>query len=207
MLTKREKKFLFFVYQNQFRANLTDIANQMMVKASSISRFIESLKMKGLIQTVLIAIKKSRYIFPLMTEKGCKELGLEMEKPKTRGGGVEHIVFVYLIADKFGKNEVLQVDMEYHMGDNHHADVAIQPKDEYKPIVIEISITSSADDELNNINKALKLGAAIVIVAFKDKKVRDKLASMTEGRKEVIVCMIADLLDCKKDPRELIKLL
>lgn len=204
---KEEKKFLFMVYQHQFKAHLTDIANFMMVKASAVSRFVESLKLKGLIQTVQISIKKARYTFPLMTEKGYKELGLEPETPKTRGGGIEHIIFVHMIAGKFEKNENLQVDIEYHLGDNHHADIAIQPKDQYQPIVIEVSVTSSADDELSNVNKALKLGAVVVIVACKDKKVRDKLAGMTEGRKEVVVCMISDLLDCKKDPRELIKLL
>jgi len=168
-----------------------------MISASKGTRIVKSLQRKRLIEVVEINLggKGGNTKFLVLTDKGFEVLGMSPKHFHCRGGGFEHYLWQYKLAEHF---KVLRKDWRInieHQIMNKFIDLTIETQG--KLIAIEVALTSV--NELINIEKDLEAGCDYIIIGCKDNKVLEEIKQIHDNldeskRSRVGICLLHKLL-------------
>jgi DNA-binding Lrp family transcriptional regulator len=151
MLSKEENDLLRFIYQKTTPLPFTKLARKMNISIRQLYKLVGTLTRKGLVTETQINLKaktrKSRII--ILTADGIAALGYPQPAGK---GGPAHQYFQRLIKD-FAQKQGYAVEIEKHIGNQKTVDLSLEQGEE--KTAIEISITTNAVNEFDNIKKCL----------------------------------------------------
>jgi hypothetical protein len=117
--------------------------------------------------------------FLVITDQGYRILNVA-PKQFSRGTTFKHWFWQTTISSHLNSLENAKAQVERNLR-GKFIDILVENLEMYKTIAIEISITSTSENEKNNIIKDIEAGAGIVIVACK----KEKIAAMNEMRKSL----------------------
>jgi hypothetical protein len=172
---------------------VTAICSALDLSGSKSSRIRKELCRKGLLTEVETRLgrKGRRAIYAVPTFKGYQAIG--ESPPRGRGGSV-HKHFVEVIA-RWAMQKGYQIAKEYKLEEGW---VDLVLSRDGQATAIELSVTSTAEREMNNMNKCLEAGYPRVVMLFLDRGVQQRYLNQVnelfpgEERKKVIVGNIND---------------
>ncbi|MFH1014442.1 MAG: hypothetical protein V1762_00745 [Nitrospirota bacterium] len=199
-LTADERRLLMAISIYQYKLTLTQITGVAGFSACKSDRLFKALEKSEMIKIVSIVKGKGISKFPVLLDPAYKLLNLEEKKFYGKGAGYEHLVWQFLIAEHF-KERKAEIELNKS---GKFIDVAVDR--EGKLIAIEVAMTSIHEKE--NTEKDINLARAdFVIIACKDKKVKEEVMQIITGlpeemRHKTTVLLLSEIL--KKDFDELI---
>ncbi len=149
----------------------------------------KSLFSKGIVSSINLSPGKGKIKGLLLTERGCKILGVETEK-SNRHGGEEHRFWVSRIAEHL-RTSGYEVAKEVPVGGGRTIDIVAAYND--KRIAFEIE-TGKSNAEAN-IQKCLAAGMDVIIVLATSAQVRDKIRAVLQKRHNVRLLRVSEFFE------------
>lgn len=203
ILNSDEKAFLYDIY-NKPLLSITERYKSLGLSSGKGTRIVKSLISKDLCKIVEINLGGRGGVskFIEITKQGYDTIEIPALK-YTRGTGFEHWFWQNKIAENLKKIDSTEIIIEKNLNDKFIDVLVEHVKDNKKTrIAIEISITSTPDNEKENIIKDLESGADFVIIACQRDKINDinKTIDSLEKKYEekVISCLLPQLLNIQK---------
>jgi len=199
-LTADERRLLMAISIYQYRLTLTQITGVAGFSACKSDRIFKTLEKSEMIKIVSIVKGKGISKYPVMLPEAYKLLNLEEKKFYGKGAGYEHLVWQFLVAEHF-KEQKAEIELNKF---GKFIDVAV----EHENMLIAIEVAMTSVHERENIEKDIGIAkAGNVIVACKDKKVKDEVMQFVkempeEMRIKTTVCLLSEIL--KRNLPELI---
>ena len=189
--------FLMAVNLNQYKATLTQVYAFSNLTLGTGSRIAKACERKKLVKIIKTRFGKGSPSYPILLPDAYSLLGIKEKKFHGKGAGLEHILYQHLIKNHFAS---LKPQIELNRG-GKFVDVGII----YNERLIAIEVAMTAVHERENIEKDINLAKAdFVIIACKEKKVKDKVETMVLGidvyyRAKTKVILMGELLKAKPD--------
>lgn len=181
-ISQEERLFLDRVALHS-NETVTEVAKALSFSGSKAARIRNLLAEKGLLLEVETRLGRERTLakFAVPTLSGFRILGRE---PHHGRGGPIHRYFQRLISD-WAQAQGYVVDVEHPVGDGS---VDVHLEQESIATAVELSVTSSAERELENMKKCFAAGYQRVIVLFLDneeRKTAEVLAKSNFSKEEI----------------------
>lgn len=157
--------------------SVTAICAALDLSGSRASRIRRELTRKGLLTEVdtRLGRKGRRAIYAVPTFKGYQAIG---EKPPAGRGGPVHKHFVEVIA-RWAAQKGYQITKEQKLEEGW---VDLVLSREGQVTAIELSVTSTTEREINNLNKCLEAGYSRVVMLFLDRGVQQRYVNQIDQR-------------------------
>jgi DNA-binding MarR family transcriptional regulator len=177
-LTPEEKQFLEFLYQSTELMPFVKLAQRMSINTRKLYTLVNDLSQKGLAAEIKLKLsqkgKKSRVV--VITQNGITALG---QPPALGKGGAVHQYFQRTIKT-YAEKKGYQVIIEQPLDRQKSVDLSLVKGKE--KIAVEISITTNATKEFDNIQKCLSAGYDRLIILCADNQTLNALEKQVNQR-------------------------
>ena len=199
-ISNDERKWLMAAYLNQFKKTVTEIHKIAGFSACKGTKIVKSCGSRNIMTVASIVRGKGVSKFAVLSDEAYSKLNLKPYNFRGKGCDYPHYIYQNLIAEHFKDFKPI---IESNKG-GKFIDIAIEH--ESRLIAVEVAMTSV--NEKNNLFKDFKIaGAGNVIIACKDKKVKEEVMQIIaelpeEMRHKTNACLLSEIL--KRDLPELI---
>lgn len=172
-----EKRVLGFICQHPF-LSIRKLYERLGINPRQGTKIKQGLLEQGLVLEVDTFGKKGRRSKVLTpTGEGLGQSGITL----TQGDGSKVHQYLQSVIAEQAKKKGLKATIEGKIRGNESVDVVIEDRSE-KPVAVEISVTTSSDDELRNIEKCLAAGFEKIVVGFLSQKTMEKTKKLVNER-------------------------